>query len=78
MTDTFAPERSEAFAYAAFVHQLYRDDPEMVERCYELEYFGTPCWCGSPVQRVDHAIEADASGPPHSWLFLPDYSEHRD
>lgn len=77
MADTLLPGRSEAEEYARFVHQLYRDDPELVERCYEMIYFGTSCWRGSPSQRVEHSIDADAAGPPCSWMFLPDYSAAR-
>lgn len=74
MIDDPAPRRSEAAEYAEFVRRLYTEDPEMVERCYELAYFGTPCWTGSPHQRVDHAIETDSHESPCHWMFLPDYT----
>lgn len=77
MADTLTPARHDAAAYATFVRQLYREDPEFVERCYEMLFFGTPHWTGSPGQRIEHAIAADSAGSPDEWMFLHDYATTR-
>lgn len=73
MTDIVTCERHDAQEYTDFVHDLRHHDPGLVERAYELAFFGTPAWSGSPDQRIEKAIEADAQDAPGSRVFHCDY-----
>lgn len=73
MSETTTCARYDAQDYSNFVHRLSESDPGLVERAYELAFFGTPTWSGSPKQRIEKAIEADAQDSPVHRVFHCDY-----
>ena len=73
MSEAITCARYDAPDYSEFVHHISESDPGLVERAYELAFFGTPIWSGSPKQRIEKAIEADAQDSPEHRVFHCDY-----